>query len=145
MHGLSLSGELRRRHRYTVPMSPPPMRRTSLKSRGPSGAAEVVEAARMAAHATSLDLCGRNSTDARGGEHDVTAAATAADGEQSNDRRDRLEHRARLPVLLAAELRLEFGAVVSASEEYLSIAAGESSTISGFTGARTAATMNVST
>lgn len=121
--GAGAGGALRR-HRYTVPTSPPPTRRSSLKSRGPSGAAADADAARIAAHAASPARCGRAGA---GAGDDAAAAAAAAeeedraaDGEQSKERRDRLEQRGRLAALLA-ELRLELGAavddaVVSASD-----------------------------
>jgi len=140
-------------------MSPPPMRRRSLKSRGPSGAAADVDAARIAAHAASPDRCGR--AGAGDGEEEAAAAGAAdaakeraAEGEQSKERRDRLEHRGRLAALLA-ELRLELGAavddaVVSASDSRSSPAAGLGATTSsiaspgpgpGLFPTRTAATM----
>jgi hypothetical protein len=138
-------------------MSPPPTRRTSLKSAGPSGvgvvAEEEAESARMAAHATSPDRCGRNGA-AGLGEQEAAAAATAVEGEQSKERRERLEQRARLPALLA-ELRLELGAPVedavsrsdspsSATAGELSIRTASFSVAGGFMrpGARTAATID---
>ena len=58
---------------------------------GPSGVAgEEAESARMAAHSTSPDRCGRSAADGRG-EHTVAAAAMAADGVQSKESRDRLD------------------------------------------------------
>jgi hypothetical protein len=129
--GAGAGGALRR-HRYTVPTSPPPTRRSSLKSRGPSGAAADADAARIAAHAASPARCGRAGA---GAGDDAAAAAAAAeeedraaDGEQSKERRDRLEQRGRLAALLA-ELRLELAAavddaVVSASDSRSSPAGG---------------------
>jgi hypothetical protein len=116
-------------------MSPPPTRRRSLKSRGPSGAAADVDAARIAAHAASPDRCGRGGGAGAGEHESAVAAARAAEGEQSKERRERLEHRGRLPALLA-ELRLELGAAVddavSASDSRSSpaAAAGDAATSS---------------
>ena len=67
--------------------------------------------ARMAAQATSAERCGRTAGATGRGEQEAVAAATAAVGEQSKERRERLEQRARLPALLA-ELSLELGAPV---------------------------------
>jgi hypothetical protein len=105
----------------------------------------------MAAHATSPERCGRNGA-AGLGEQEAAAAATAVEGEQSKERRERLEQRARLPALLA-ELRLELGApvedAVSRSDSPSSAPAGDIPTASfslagGFMrpGARTAATID---
>jgi hypothetical protein len=126
-----------------------------LKSAGPRAVAwEDAESARIAAQATSPDLCGRTGATGRGEHETAAAAATAAVGEQSKERRERLEQRARLPALLA-ELRLELGApvedAVSKSDSPSSATAADSVATASFSvaggfmrpgGAGTAATID---
>nr|CAD1841517.1 unnamed protein product [Ananas comosus var. bracteatus] len=84
-------------------MSPLPIRRISLKSRGPRAAAPP-RRDRIAAHAGSDARCGFAPALGVGGEGLAAAAAAA---EASKERREKLEQRSQLPALLM-ELWLEF-------------------------------------